>query len=143
MNSGDVLHRQIEFVGPSFCPHHSAYLLLQRAGYETAYIGKWHMGNDDSARPGFDHWVSMEGQGTSFDPILNVDGERQSFAGHTTAVLKVEDRLGTLEAKKIADVVTAKGDPLEDITLTRNVDFGMKEGVVYKSGGLEITARKE
>src|SRR5262245_15189456 len=28
---------------------------LQQSGYETAYIGKWHMGeDDDSARPGFD-----------------------------------------------------------------------------------------
>ena len=37
---------------------------LQSDGYETAYIGKWHMGeDDDSARPGFDYWVSHKGQG--------------------------------------------------------------------------------
>src|SRR4051795_11607160 len=34
-------------------------LELQRAGYRTAFFGKWHMGNDDSPRPGFDHWVAM------------------------------------------------------------------------------------
>lgn len=60
---------------------------LQRSGYNTAYVGKWHMGNDDSARPGFDHWVSMKGQGTSFDPLLNVNGERKKYNGHTTDVL--------------------------------------------------------
>ncbi len=63
---------------------------LQAAGYETAYVGKWHMGNDDTARPGFDHWVSMKGQGTSFDPTLNVNGRREQRRGHTTDVLNAE-----------------------------------------------------
>lgn len=38
---------------------------LQAAGYETAFVGKWHMGgDDDSPQRGFDHWVSFRGQGT-------------------------------------------------------------------------------
>ena len=49
--------------------------LLHDAGYETAFIGKWHMGVDDSPRPGFDHWVSVKGQGRYVDPELNVDGK--------------------------------------------------------------------
>jgi N-acetylglucosamine-6-sulfatase len=62
-------------------------VLHDEAGYETAYVGKWHMGNDDTARPGFDFWVSMKGQGTSFDPVLNENGRQVPHRGHTTDVL--------------------------------------------------------
>ena len=44
--------------------------LLHQSGYETAFIGKWHMGNDDKPRPGFDRWVSFKGQGTYRDPDM-------------------------------------------------------------------------
>jgi len=60
---------------------------LERAGYETAFIGKWHMGNDDSPRPGFTRWVGMRGQGEAVDPVLNVDGGRQATTGYVTDVL--------------------------------------------------------
>ena len=33
---------------------------LQKAGYQTAFFGKWHMGDDsDYPRPGFNHWESF------------------------------------------------------------------------------------
>ncbi|HEY7515592.1 MAG TPA: sulfatase, partial [Vicinamibacteria bacterium] len=61
--------------------------LLHDAGYETAFLGKWHMGVDDTARPGFDHWVSVPGQGRYEDPELNVNGERRVVPGYFTDVL--------------------------------------------------------
>ena len=61
---------------------------LQQAGYETAFVGKWHMGHEnDEPRKGFDHWVSFKGQGTYFDPELNINGERRTFEGYTTDIL--------------------------------------------------------
>ena len=63
---------------------------LQRAGYRTAYVGKWHMGEDaesDRPRKGFDRWVSFRGQGVYVDPVLNIDGARREVKGYTTDLL--------------------------------------------------------
>jgi N-acetylglucosamine-6-sulfatase len=48
---------------------------LQKKGYKTAFMGKWHMGNaGDSPQPGFDEWVSFQGQGIYYGNTLNVNG---------------------------------------------------------------------
>jgi imidazolonepropionase-like amidohydrolase len=48
-------------------------------------------------------------------------------------LLGLSDKIGTLEAGKLADVVAVPGDPLQDIHATEHVIFVMKEGVVYKN----------
>lgn len=69
--------------GTVFFPQH-----LQKHGYQTGFVGKWHMGHDnDEPRPGFHHWVSFKGQGTYFDPELNINGQRKSFKGYNADIL--------------------------------------------------------
>ncbi|MGV3769310.1 MAG: sulfatase [Sphingobium phenoxybenzoativorans] len=60
---------------------------LQLAGYETAFIGKWHMGMEtDTPQPGFDRWVSFKGQGTYLpsEDGLNIDGRKVPQKGYLT-----------------------------------------------------------
>jgi len=62
---------------------------LKAAGYKTAYIGKWHMGEEnDQPRPGFDHFVTHKGQGKYFDTEFNVHGKSASVVkGYYTTVV--------------------------------------------------------
>jgi N-acetylglucosamine-6-sulfatase len=51
---------------------------LREEGYETAYMGKWHMGEDnDMPRWGFDFFVTHKGQGKYFDTEWNLNGHRR------------------------------------------------------------------
>jgi len=61
--------------------------MLNAEGYDTAFIGKWHMGNDDSPRPGFSTWAGMKGQGEALNPEMNIDGVRKQFNGYVTDIL--------------------------------------------------------
>jgi arylsulfatase A-like enzyme len=60
---------------------------LQKAGYETAAIGKFHMGVDDSPRPGFDYWAIFRGQGKYIDCPLNINGKVTPIKGYITDVI--------------------------------------------------------
>ena len=63
------------------------HLELQKLGYETAHIGKWHMGNDGMPRKGYDYWVSYDGHGRIVNPTLCHDGKYVEHTGYITDIM--------------------------------------------------------
>ena len=56
----------------------------------------------------------------------------RSATSATARYLEIDDRLGSVQPGKVADLVAVPGDPLADVSLMRQVNFVMKDGVVYK-----------
>ena len=82
-------HGIIDNVGRDAMSHRlpNYHLELKRLGYETAHVGKWHMGNDAAPRPGYDTWVSFRGQGTIKDPVFWEAGAERALKGYVTDLL--------------------------------------------------------
>ena len=59
--------------------------LMQRAGYQTAVIGKWHLSTDPA---GFDHWEVLPGQGSYYNPdFIRMDRSRGRYQGYCTDII--------------------------------------------------------
>src|SRR5262249_17598852 len=58
--------------------------LLQKAGYQTAMIGKWHLKSDPT---GFDHWSILYGQGTYYNPVFKTPAGDKKYTGYTTDII--------------------------------------------------------
>ncbi len=58
--------------------------LLQKAGYQTAIVGKWHLGSDPT---GFDFWQVLPGQGVYYNPAMIRMGENVKPTGYTTDII--------------------------------------------------------
>lgn len=65
--------------------------VLQKSGYKTALIGKWHLGTLDKYHPtqhGFDYFMGMRSGGAApVNPTLEKDGKTKKFKGYTADVL--------------------------------------------------------
>ena len=112
---------------------------LREVGYETAYFGKWHMGEtNDAPRSGFDFWMSHAGQGKYFDTEWNINGRREMIKGYYTTVITehAEKWLRAKHDKPFVAVIGQKaphGGPiqpepkyehaLDDITVAKPANF--------------------
>jgi imidazolonepropionase-like amidohydrolase len=50
--------------------------------------------------------------------------------------LGIDDRLGSIEVGKLADLYVVRGDPLDDIKVARDIKFVLKDGAAYDAAEL-------
>ncbi|MFT6407889.1 MAG: imidazolonepropionase-like amidohydrolase [Arenicella sp.] len=99
------------------------FLSAYKAGVKIAF------GTDSSVTPhgeNADEFVMMVDAGMSAADAI------RSATVVSANLLGVEDKLGTLENGKLADLIAVSGNPLEDISILRKVEFVMKGGKVIK-----------
>ncbi|WP_290797954.1 sulfatase family protein [Flavihumibacter sp. UBA7668] len=59
---------------------------LTKSGYQTAWIGKWHL---ESAPQGFSYWKVLPGQGSYFNPdFIKMDNSRERINGYATTIIE-------------------------------------------------------
>lgn len=59
--------------------------LLQKAGYQTALVGKWHLISEPT---GFNYWTVVPGQGQYYNPdFIKMDGKRERVEGYATNII--------------------------------------------------------
>jgi arylsulfatase A-like enzyme len=62
--------------------------LLRKAGYQTAIVGKWHLGHGGIHDPtGFDYWNVLPGQGLYHNPVMIEMGEEKTIQGYATDLI--------------------------------------------------------
>ena len=78
--------------------------LMGAAGYETAMVGKWHLGAEPAA---FDYYAVLPGQGQYFNPMFRVRGPKpwpkNTFRFYRNDAAHSSDAVTDLSLKWLAD----------------------------------------
>ena len=109
-----------EKIGPQIT---STFAQAYKAGVKIAF------GTDSGVSAHGDNWqefILMTNAGMSNEDAL------KSATIETAKLLRVEDQLGQIKPGMFADIIAFQKNPIEDISIVKNVSFVMKAGVIYK-----------
>ena len=82
VNGVTTLDTHIDNRWPNVAKH------LRQSGYQTAMVGKWHLGEGKPHEPtGFDYWSVLPGQGEYFDPVMIEMGKERTESGYATDII--------------------------------------------------------
>jgi len=116
----DVVRPKAEAIGPQIL---GTFSRAYRAGVKIAF------GTDQGVAPHGDNAKEFQYMVEGGMPPLETIRAATLYGA---TVMGVADRLGTVEAGKLADIVAVPGDPVRDITVMTRVSFVMKDGVIYR-----------
>ena len=109
-----------EKIGPQIT---STFAQAYKAGVKIAF------GTDSGVSAHGDNWqefILMTNAGMSNEDAL------KSATIETAKLLRMEDQLGQIKPGMFADIIAFQKNPIEDISIVKNVSFVMKDGVIYK-----------
>lgn len=124
--------------------------LLQKAGYQTAVVGKWHLTSNPT---GFDYWNILVGQGEYYNPIFIDNGNKTSYPGYATNVT-TDLALNWLDEKRDKDkpfcLLLHHKAPhrtwmpdIQDLGSFDDVDFPLPENFFDKYEGRKAASMQE
>ena len=115
-----IIQPKARAVGPQA---QATFAKAYKAGVKIAF------GTDAGAFPHGLNWKEFIYMNEAGMPAMETI---QSATITAARLLRIDDKLGSVEAGKLADLVAVPGNPLEDIRLMGQVNFVMKDGEIYK-----------